>query len=316
MSDPAPAGPSSTVPTCYRHPGREAYIRCQRCEKIICPDCMRDSAVGFQCPDCVKQGARTTRSGRTAYGGLRPSNAGITSMVIIGLNVAVWLGVLVSQSAGRLYGWLALLPSSQCLSESHTGAYYPVGSEGACLTATRPAGDAFWAEGVSDGAYWQLLTSAFTHVEIWHIGFNMLALWVLGPQLELALGRIRFLALYLLSALAGATAVYWFASTNSSTIGASGAIFGLMGALLVIAYKVRGDVQQILVWLGINAVLTFTISNISWQGHVGGLLGGMAIAGVLAYAPRERRTPIQAAGLVVLAVLLLAAIAARSATLV
>ena len=102
MSDPAPTGPSGTVPTCYRHPGREAYIRCQRCEKIICPDCMRDSAVGFQCPDCVKEGARTTRSARTAYGGLRPTNAGITSMVIIGVNVLVWLAILVSQAAGRL----------------------------------------------------------------------------------------------------------------------------------------------------------------------------------------------------------------------
>ncbi len=315
MSDPAPPGPSSTVPTCYRHPGREAYIRCQRCDKVICPDCMRDAAVGFQCPDCLKQASKTTRSGRTAYGGLRPSNAGITSMVIIGVNVVVWLAILVSQSAGRLYGWLALLPTSQCLSESQTGAFYPVGSEGVCLTATRPVGDAFWAEGVSDGAYWQLMSSAFTHVEVWHIGFNMLALWVLGPQLELALGRIRFLALYLLSGLAGGAAVYWFSSETSSTVGASGAVFGLMGALLVIAYKVRGDVQQILVWLGINAVLTFTISNISWQGHLGGLLGGMAIAGVLAYAPRQRRTQLQTAGLVVLTLLLVGAIVARSATL-
>jgi membrane associated rhomboid family serine protease len=316
MSDPAPTGPSGTVPTCYRHPGREAYIRCQRCEKIICPDCMRDSAVGFQCPDCVKQGARTTRSGRTAYGGLRPSNAGITSMVIIGVNVLVWLSILVSQVAGRLYGWLALLPTSQCLSESHTAAYYPVGSEGLCLTATRPPGDAFWALGVSDGAYWQLMSSAFTHVEVWHIGFNMLALWVLGPQLELALGRVRFLALYLLSALTASVAVYWFSATNGSTVGASGAIFGLMGALLVIAYKVRGDVQQVMIWLGINAVLTFTIPHISWQGHLGGFLGGVAIAGMLAYAPRERRTVVQVAGLVGLTLLLAAAVAVRTAALV
>jgi membrane associated rhomboid family serine protease len=233
-------------------------------------------------------------------------------MVIIGVNVLVWLSILVSQAAGRLYGWLALLPTSQCLSESHTGAYYPVGSEGLCLTATRPPGDAFWALGVSDGAYWQLMTSAFTHVEVWHSGFNMLALWVLGPQLELALGRIRFLALYLLSALTGSVAVYWFSATNGSTVGASGAIFGLMGALLVIAYKVRGDVQQVMIWLGINAVLTFTIPNISWQGHLGGFLGGVAIAGRLAYAPSERRTVVQVADLVGLTLLLAAAVAVRT----
>ena len=88
MSEPAQPG---AVPTCYRHPDREAYIKCQRCGRVICPDCMRDSAVGFQCPECVKEGSRSTRSGRTAYGGLRPTNAGITSMVIIGLNIAVWV---------------------------------------------------------------------------------------------------------------------------------------------------------------------------------------------------------------------------------
>jgi len=171
------------------------------------------------------------------------------------------------------------------------------------------------ALGVSDGAYWQLMTSAFTHVQVWHIGFNMLALWVLGPQLELALGRVRFLALYLLSALTGSVAVYWFSATNSSTVGASGAIFGLMGALLVIAYKVRGDVQQIMIWIGINAVLTFTVSDISWQGHLGGFLGGVAIAGLLAYAPRERRTVIQVAGLVGLTLVMLVAVAVRTTAL-
>jgi membrane associated rhomboid family serine protease len=159
------------------------------------------------------------------------------------------------------------------------------------------------------------MTSAFTHVQVWHIGFNMLALWVLGPQLELALGRTRFLALYLLSALTGSVAVYWFSATNSSTVGASGAIFGLMGALLVIAYKVRGDVQQIMIWIGINAVLTFTVSDISWQGHLGGFLGGVVIAGMLAYAPRKRRNLVQVAGLVGLTLLMLVAVVARTAAL-
>ena len=150
--------------------------------------------------------------------------------------------------------------------------------------------------GVADGAYWQLLTSAFTQVEIWHIGFNMLALWVLGPQLELAIGRARFIALYLLSALAGSALVYWSSFEYGLTLGASGAVFGLMGALLVVAYKVKADVQQILIWIGINAVLTFTFSGISWQGHLGGFLGGVVIAAILVYAPRQRRTQVQVAG--------------------
>ena len=312
MSEPAPPpSPAGAVPTCYRHPGREAYIRCQRCGKVICPDCMRDSAVGFQCPECVKEGARSTRSGRTAYGGLRPSNAGITSMVIIGLNVLVWLMVVSSGGRGsKLIDKLALIPFGQCGSLRSSGGYYPrVPSEAVCTQLIR--GDGVWHPGVADGAYWQVLTSAFTHVEVWHIGFNMLALWVLGPQLELAIGRARFIALYLVSALAGSALVLWAAPTDTSTLGASGATFGLMGALLVVAYKVRGNVQQILMWIGINAVLTLTISGISWQGHLGGFLGGLATAAVIVYAPRKNRTQLQIAGVSVIAIVVLTAIAAR-----
>jgi membrane associated rhomboid family serine protease len=269
---------------------------------------MRDSAVGFQCPECVKEGARATRSGRTAYGGLRPSNAGITSMVIIAINIGVWVTILATGgNDSRLLDYLGLRPNGLCFVVGQGGFEVP-----------RAQCDAFggtFYPGVADGAYWQLITSAFTHVALWHIGFNMLALWVLGPQLELAIGRSRFIALYLLSALAGSALVYWASAEYGLTFGASGAVFGLMGALLVIAYKVRADVQQILIWIGINAVLTFTIANISWQGHLGGFLGGAAIAGILVYAPRQRRTQFQVVGMVTLAVLLGVSIVARTASL-
>jgi membrane associated rhomboid family serine protease len=305
MSEPAQPG---VVPTCYRHPDREAYIKCQRCGRVICPDCMRDSAVGFQCPECVKEGSRSTRSGRTAYGGLRPGNAGITCMVLIGINIAVWL-VAVSTGGYRskIMEWFVLRPQGLCVEPQ---GFFD--SDGLSC----PRGGTL-LPGVADGAYWQLVTSTFSHVAIWHLGFNMLAIWVLGPQLELAIGRTRFLALFLLSGIAGSTLVYWIGPeyTRFGTLGASGAVFGLMGALLVIAYKVKADVQQILIWIGINAVLTFTIPNISWQGHLGGLVGGMVIAAILVYAPRERRTQVQVAGLTVFALLLVVAIAARTATL-
>jgi membrane associated rhomboid family serine protease len=308
MSELAPGAPTGAVPTCYRHPGREAYIKCQRCGRVICPDCMRDSPVGFQCPECVKEGAKTTRSGRTAYGGLRPTNAGITSMVIIGINVTVWLAIMVDGgSSSRLLDYLALRPNGLCFFPGLGGSEI---SQSVCDT-----GSGTFYPGVADGAYWQLLTSAFTHLEIWHIGFNMLALWVLGPQLELAIGRARFIALYLLSALSGSTLVYWASAEYGPTLGASGAVFGLMGALLVIAYKVKADYSQLLMWIGINAVLTFTISNISWQGHLGGMLGGMVIAVIVAYAPKQRRTQVQFVGLTVFAVLLAVAIIARTAAL-
>ena len=304
MTEPqSPAG--AGVPTCYRHPDREAHIRCQRCDRVICPDCMRPAAVGFQCPECVKEGAKTTRAGRTAYGGLRPTDASLTSMVLIGINVAVWIAIIATgASDSRLVDWLALSPRGAC--------FYPGGGffEATGLSCSN-GGELY--PGVSDGAYWQLVTAMFTHVQLWHIGFNMFALYALGPQLELAVGRARFLALYFLSGLAGSALVYW---GDRGALGASGAIFGLMGALLIVAIKVRGDVRGILTWIGINFLITFVFVNaISWEGHLGGFIGGVAIGTVLVYAPRgPRRTTLQIAGLMVIAALILLAIAARTAT--
>ena len=305
---PAQAG----VSTCYRHPDREAYIRCQRCERFICPDCMRPAAVGFQCPECVKDGAKETRSGRTAYGGLRPTDASITSGVLIALNVAVWIALLASGGTGStLYDWLVLRTQGLCV----------IPGAGAFDTSSLscPAGSgATLFPGAVDGAYWQVVTSMFSHVQVLHIGFNMLALWVLGPQLELAIGRLRFLALYFISGLAGSAMVLWFGPEYSlgGTLGASGAIFGLLGALAVVILKVGGDIRSVLVWIGINFVFTFTLANISWQGHVGGFIAGAAIAAVLVFAPRgPRRTPVQLAGTAAIALAVLAAIVARIVTL-
>ena len=214
---------------------------------------MRDAAVGFHCPDCVAEGARTTRQGRTAYGGVRSGNPALTSMVLIGLNAAVFVAVVASGGlAGRLIDRFALMLGSRCDPIGQSGYFPRVPNEASCVTDVGGT----WVIGVADGAVWQLVTSMFTHVEIWHIGFNMLALWFLGPQLELAIGRVRFLALYLLSGLAGAAMVVWLTGSQVQTFGASGAIFGLMGALLVVVVKVGGNVSTIAGWLLINAVIT------------------------------------------------------------
>ena len=268
---------------------------------------MRDAAVGFHCPDCVNEGKRETRSGRTPYGGLRPTNAALTSMVIIGINVTVWLAIMVTGgAASRLVDYLALRPVGLCLAPQ--GAFNV--TEAVCT------GRGTWLPGVADGAWWQLITSEFTHVQVLHIAFNMFALYVLGPQLELVVGRARFLALYLLSALTASALVYWASPEFQPTLGASGAIFGVMGGLLVVALKLRANPQGILVWIGINFLLTFTVSGISWQGHLGGFLGGVACAAVLVYAPRgPRRTAVQVGGLVVIGALTLLAIALRTAVL-
>ncbi|WP_344775687.1 rhomboid family intramembrane serine protease [Nocardioides panacisoli] len=300
------------MPTCYRHPERETYISCQRCGRAICPDCMNDAAVGFQCPDCLAEGRKQTRSGRTAYGGLRPSRPGIVSMTLIGINAVVWLAIVASGGASsRLFELIGLLPEGRC--QTDNGGWFPgIGDASTCDAINRGA---HWVNGVADGAVWQLLTSTFSHIEVWHIGFNMLALWVLGPQLEIALGRARFLVLYLGSSLAGSVCVLWLSSENQVTLGASGAIFGLMGALLVIARKVHADMSGLLGWIGANALLTFIVPNVSWQGHVGGFVGGLLIAGILVYAPKARRTLVQSAGVAAVVVALLAATAVRMAML-
>lgn len=302
---------TETTPYCFRHPDRETHIRCQRCERPICPDCMNQAAVGFQCPLCVQEGARSTRPVRTAYGGRPPQDPTLTSKVLIALNAGVWL--LIMATGGRASPWfdrLALLPLGRC--EAADGLrYLPGASEQQCGVY-----GGTWVDGVASGAWWQLVSSMFTHEALLHIGFNMLALWILGPQLEAAVGRLRFLALYFISGLAGSAAVMLLSSPDVPTIGASGAVWGLMGGLLVIAFKVRADYSQLLVWLGLNVAITFLGRGaISWQGHLGGLVGGVLVALVLAYSPRPRRGVWQAAGLGVIALAVLAGIGLGIATL-
>jgi membrane associated rhomboid family serine protease len=292
MTDPH-GGPVAAAPVCYRHPDRETWIRCQRCERPICPDCMNSASVGFQCPNCIREGARTVRSPRAPYGGSPSANPAFTSIGLIVLNIAVWLSIRADDG---LIDKLALLPQS--------------------AVRVDPDGSRHVIEGVSGGAYWQLATSVFSHVEVLHIAFNMLALYFLGPQLEAILGRARFLAIYLLSGLAGSTAVMWLSHSNGQTLGASGAIFGLMGALLVVGLKLRANVQQLLFWIGINVVFTVSASSyISWQGHLGGLVGGALLAALVVYAPRQRRAAFQWTGLAAFAIVCVVLVAARAAAL-
>jgi membrane associated rhomboid family serine protease len=293
---PATGASAQEAPVCYRHTDREAYIRCQRCERPICPDCMQPASVGFQCPSCVREGSRGTRSARTPYGGERRGNPALTSQVLVAINVAVWVLILATGwGSSQLIDRLALTP---------VGGFFR-GSDGTLVQVT----------GVADGAPWQLFTSMFTHVAIWHIGFNMLVLWTLGPQLELAVGRLRFLAIYLVSGLAGSAAVMWLAPEHVTTLGASGAIFGMLGALLVIAVKVHGDVRGIATWIGINFVITFLVPNVSWQGHLGGFVGGLLVGAAIVYAPRQRRATWQAVGVGAVSLLVAVATVVRVAAL-
>lgn len=239
-----------TDSVCYRHPDRPAGVRCQRCDRPICPACMNSAAVGFQCPECFSAGVKSVPKTRTTLGGVARGNDQVISMVILVLNVLVFLAVL--GGGNRVRNDLVM--------------YGP-------LVDTEP---------------WRLLTSAFTHQQFFHIFSNLFMLYQLGPALERMLGRLRFVILYLGSALGGSLAV-WLLAPNSPTLGASGAVLGLVGALLVISRSLGHDVTWILGYVAITAVLSFVIPNISWQGHLGGFVTGAAVAGVYVLDTKRRQ---------------------------
>jgi len=270
---------------------------------------MIDAAVGFQCPECVRAGIRETRSAELPYGGARVADTRLTTVVLIALNLVVFVAALALPRLG-LAEQLALTPAGTCLSVGDPGSYYP----GAPAAACRSMSDGAWVPGVAGGRWWQVVTSAFLHTQPWHIGLNMMALWILGQNLERVLGRARFLALYLVSALAGSAAVMWLSDPDSSSLGASGAVFGLFAGMALLAWKVRGNVRQVLYVLGINVVVSL-MPGISWQAHLGGFLGGLAVAAVLVFAPRARRTGVQLSGIVLVAAVVIGLIVLRTAQL-
>lgn len=172
-----------------------------------------------------------------------------------------------------------------------------------------------WSPAVADGELYRLLTSAFLHGSLTHILFNMFALYVVGPPLEIWLGRLRFTALYLLSALGGSVLIYLLAPLDVPTLGASGAVFGLFAATFVVGRKVNVDIRWVVVMIVINLVITFTVPSISWQGHLGGLVTGGLVAFAYAYAPAKNHRPVQVGATVAVAVVFAALIWWRTSDL-
>ncbi len=287
-----PAAPAETIPHCYRHPERETYISCQRCGRPICPDCMRQASVGFQCPDCVRAGAATVRTPRTPFGGRATARSAVLTMALIAINVVVFL---VANATGGM-----------------TGAFTK--STGLLPDATR-FDPRLHLEGVAQGAYWELITTTFLHLQVLHIVMNMIGLWIFGSFLESVLGRWRYLALYLLAGLVGSVAVYVLAPPTSFSLGASGSIFGLFGAALVVLLRQRRDVSQLLILLAVNLLISFTVPAVSWQAHVGGLLAGLGLGAAFAYAPRSARTVTQLGGMGIVLLACVGLVAVRTAAL-
>jgi membrane associated rhomboid family serine protease len=292
MTSDTPPVPETSVPSCYRHPGRETYVRCTRCDRYICPDCMREAAVGHQCVECVNEGAKGVRrpSGAPRGGGeWRPT----VTFALIGLCVVAFLGEIASS---RFVYELLM-----------TGvAVLPDGSVG----------------GVAEGQWYRLVTSMFLHerpngdaLAITHILFNMWALWVVGPPLERMLGRVRFLALYLLAGIGGSVLLYVL-DPGGAAVGASGAIFGLFAAFFVLGLKLGIPVQPIVLVLVLNLVITFAPgTNISWQGHIGGLAVGGLLAAAYAYTPPRLQRAVNVAAPAVMALALLLAVVVKTASI-
>jgi membrane associated rhomboid family serine protease len=295
-----------TTPVCYRHPGRETYIRCTRCDRPICPECMREASVGHQCPECVNEGRRSVRPARTAFGGGAAGRHGYVTKALIALNVLFFLLSIASARSGT-----ALVGGSGLGGLMGSGT--PLTDWGSVIgLAVLPDGT---LGGVAEGQWYRLVTAMFLHYGVIHLLLNMWALWILGRSLEVNLGPLRFGALYLIAGLGGNVAAYLFSAQNAATAGASTAVFGLFAALIIVGRKLGRDVSQVLPILVINLVFTLTVPGISIPGHLGGLALGGAMAAVLAYAPRERRTLVQVVGTAIILLILLAAVVFRTAQL-
>jgi membrane associated rhomboid family serine protease len=279
--------PSAAAPlTCYRHPNREAGVRCTRCDRPICPECMREASVGFHCPDDAAVGRRTQRPLRSSIGAVLRDSPPYVTIALVVLNVVVYLVTAV---------------------QSHTGLTDP--------SARTPPSSLFYKWQLvpyfvyHQHEYYRLITAAFLHANLLHIGTNMLSLCFVGPYLERSLGWWRYLSLYFLSALGGSAAVYALGSADVAVVGASTAIFGLLGACLVLVRRLNLDLQWVLMIIVLNFVFTFSIAGISRLGHIGGFVAG-ALAGLaMGGLPNTRRRlsdRVQLAGLAgVLVVVLL-----------
>lgn len=259
-------GPPAAAEVCAFHPDRPTGLRCTRCGRPACPDCLTPASVGFQCKACIAEARGTARTASTIAGS-RLNQQPLVTGVLIAVNLVVF--VITSVQA---------------------------------RSVTSPSGSAVFEQGaeapdlVAAGQFWRLFSSGFLHLSLIHIALNMISLYVLGNPLERILGRGRFLVAYLLAMLGGSVAVLLFAQPQSLSAGASGAIFGLMGALVVTFRRLRLDPRQLVSIVVLNLIISFTIPGISWQDHIGGLVVGAVAGAIMVYPPMKVRRSWQIGG--------------------
>jgi membrane associated rhomboid family serine protease len=278
MANPPDHGQSQTQsqvpPVCYRHPGRQTYVSCVRCGRPACPDCLRPAAVGHQCVECIKDGNRGARQATGRFGGAVTAQAKVT-WSLIGLNVVLYLVQLAHPN---------LATDWEMLGGART-------SSGQII-------------GVAAGQWYRMITSAFLpgtgNLGIVDILFNMWALLIVGPAMERTLGAVRYLSVYLVSAIGGSVLYYLLVAPNQPALGASGAIFGLFGAWFVLSRRLGLDSRQVVFLIVLNLGISFALPFIAWQAHVGGLVAGGLLTAAYVYAPRRNRIPIQIAATLIM----------------
>lgn len=269
----APAGPTA-APTCYRHPGTETHIRCTRCERPICAQCMIPASVGFQCPACVQQGNTGLRQVRTSFGGiLRPRGVPVVTLTLIAVNFVVF--GLQHLSGG-------------------SGIHDLSGAQIDNLSLNLDLQSKFWADGhpigVANGEWYRLFTAMFLHENFWHIASNMIVLYFIGPILETLLGRTRYLLVYIVGGLAGNAVSYFFMPAVAAALGASGAIAGVFGCLIVVGLRAKIlDPAMIVLVLVLNVVTPLQNSAIDWRAHLGGFTAGLLMGATYAFIPEILR---------------------------
>ncbi|MDQ6658454.1 MAG: rhomboid family intramembrane serine protease [Actinomycetota bacterium] len=277
--------PPAGQAVCSWHPDRPTNIRCSRCGRPACPDCLTNASVGQQCRQCVADGRAGVPTQRTVSGapiGVPP----LVATVLIAINLIVYIVTVIQAKSTEN------LDSSSVFSH---GALIPVD--------------------VGQGQYWRVITNGFLHLSVIHIAANMLSLYFLGPPLERLIGRWRFAVVYLVSLLGGSASVLLFSAPVSMTAGASGAIFGLMGALVVTFKRMRYDLRQLVFVLAINLFISFQVTGISWQGHLGGLITGALIGAAMVLPAPARRLQIQIGASIALVVVCAAVIGIKAAAL-
>ena len=228
---------------CINHSSKVTYVRCSRCENYICVDCMRSASIGYQCPSCASDSTPVIKGINRNRFIPSQENTQVTKILSISLLVVYVFQFLLGDVLIANFG--------------------------------------LFAPSVTNGQWWLLITAGFLHGSIIHLLFNVYILWVLGSQLENIVGKTKFIIIYFVSLLGGSLASYLFSPFGSYSIGASGAIFGLMGAMLVVGRKRNLDISQITTLVVINVVIGFVLSGIDWRAHLGGLAAGALITWVL-----------------------------------